>query len=181
MAYDIYLSSSPSPVIAAIIWSLVFHFIIFRAYITFVEAVILILKHATFLRLSDLTAELALTRAELHYREANIDLKIRQYLTASSQEHSVEQLAGFIMATDIGSFILGSVKIISHQAVSVSSVFSQQRTCIEKIIGLNDFRNQYSHVSLSFCWSCGMISRSSVESSRNCVVELCMIRYARLL
>jgi len=115
-----------------------------------VEAVILILKHATFLRLSDLTSESAITRAELDYREANIDLKIRQYLTASSQEHSVEQFAGFIMATDIGSFILASVKIISHQAVSVSSVFGQQRTCIEKIIGLNNFRNQYSHVSLSF-------------------------------
>ncbi len=114
------------------------------------EAVILILKHATFLRLSDSTSESAITRAELDYREANIDLKIRQYLTASSQEHSVEQFAGFIMATDIGLFILASVKLISHQAVSVS-VFGQQRTCIEKIISLNDFRDLYSHVSLSFC------------------------------
>ncbi len=101
MAYDIYLASSPSPILAVIIWSLVFHFIIFGVRLTFVEAVILILKRATFLRLSNLSSKSALTRAELDYREANIDLKIRQYLTGSSQEHSVESFAGFIMATDM--------------------------------------------------------------------------------
>jgi len=63
-------------------------------------AVILILKQATFLRLSKLTREAALTRAHLDYQEANIDLKI-QLLMASSQEHSVALFAGFIMATDI--------------------------------------------------------------------------------
>ncbi len=106
LAYDIYLSSSPSPVLAVIIWSLVFHFIIFRVYLTFVEAVILILKHATFLYLSNLSPESALTHMELDYQEANIDLRIQQHLSTSSQEHSVELSAGFIMATDIGSFIL---------------------------------------------------------------------------
>jgi len=83
-----------------------------------VEAVILILKHATFLRLSNLLPESALTHAELDYRKANIDLKVQQHLKASSQEHSVELFAGFIMATDIGSFILASVKTISHRAFS---------------------------------------------------------------
>jgi hypothetical protein len=76
-----------------------------------VEAVILILKHATFLRLSNLSQESALTLAELDYREANIDSTIQQYLAVSSQEHTVELSAAFIMATDIGSFILSSVHI----------------------------------------------------------------------
>ncbi|KAH9000678.1 hypothetical protein EDB86DRAFT_536340 [Lactarius hatsudake] len=43
----------------------------------------------------------ALTRAELDYRHANIDSSIQTYLTSSSQEHSVELFAAFIMATDI--------------------------------------------------------------------------------
>ena len=76
--------------------------------------IVTILKRATFLRLSNLSSKSALTRAELDYREANIDLKIRQYLTGSSQEHSVESFAGFIMATDMVRFILVFVKIISR-------------------------------------------------------------------
>ncbi|KAH9008646.1 hypothetical protein EDB84DRAFT_1584397 [Lactarius hengduanensis] len=50
-----------------------------------------------------MSAEAALTRAEVDYREANIDSKIRQYLTAPSQEHSDESFAGFIMAIDLPS------------------------------------------------------------------------------
>jgi len=65
-------------------------------------AVILILKHATLLCLSNLSPESALTQAELAYQEANIDLRIQQYLRASSQEHSVQQFVDFIMATYIG-------------------------------------------------------------------------------
>lgn len=84
-------------------------------YLTFVKAVILILKHATLLLLSNLSRESALTYADRHYQEANIDLKIQEHLAASSQELSVEQLANFIMATDIGWFILVSVQLISHQ------------------------------------------------------------------
>jgi hypothetical protein len=65
-------------------------------------AVILILKHATLLTgLSAQSAQSALIRADVNYQGANIDLKVQQLLTASSQEHSVELLAGFIMATDI--------------------------------------------------------------------------------
>jgi hypothetical protein len=50
-------------------------------YLTIVEVVILILKHATSLRLSN-TPEQALTLAELDYQKANIDLKIEEHLKA---------------------------------------------------------------------------------------------------
>ncbi|KAN0129486.1 hypothetical protein V8E53_012668 [Lactarius tabidus] len=63
--------------------------------------VILILKHATFLLLSDIPWKSALFHADQHYSEANIDLKVQEHLASLSQEHSVEQLASFIMATDI--------------------------------------------------------------------------------
>ncbi|KAH9013000.1 hypothetical protein EDB85DRAFT_2158558 [Lactarius pseudohatsudake] len=43
----------------------------------------------------------ALAHAEVDYREGNIDSKIRQHLTAPSQEHSDESSAGFIMAIDL--------------------------------------------------------------------------------
>ena len=83
------------------------------------KAVILILKHATILRLSDLNVSLksALILAELDYQEANVDLKVQQHLLESAQEQAqVEQFVAFIMATDISLFILASasVKIISH-------------------------------------------------------------------
>ncbi|KAH9017264.1 hypothetical protein EDB84DRAFT_1522295, partial [Lactarius hengduanensis] len=77
-------------------------------------AVILILKHATFLHLSNLSPESALTHAELDYQAANIDAKIQQYLMSSSQEHSVKQFTAFIMATDC-SFLLPSAWIVPHR------------------------------------------------------------------
>ncbi|KAH9034010.1 hypothetical protein EDB83DRAFT_1785115 [Lactarius deliciosus] len=77
-------------------------------------ATILIFKHATFLRLDGLSYESALTQAELDYREANIDLKIRQHLRGSFQ-NSVEVSASFLMATDIGSFTFAFVKLISSR------------------------------------------------------------------
>ncbi|KAH9083869.1 hypothetical protein EDB83DRAFT_55914 [Lactarius deliciosus] len=65
-------------------------------------AVIIILMHATSLRLLNLPGKSALTQAELDYREANIDSKIRQHFAASSsQEQGVELFASFIMATDV--------------------------------------------------------------------------------
>ncbi|KAH9060704.1 hypothetical protein EDB87DRAFT_575875 [Lactarius vividus] len=64
-------------------------------------AIILILKHATFLRLSNMSPESALTHAEVNYREANIDSRIQKFLTESSQEHSDESFATFIMAADL--------------------------------------------------------------------------------
>ena len=112
MTYDIYLSSLLSLIL---IWSLVFHSFIFSACLTVVKAVILILKHATLLCLSTfLSSSSALTQVEQTYREANIDLNIREFLNASPQENFIELHAGFIMAARLGLFI-ASVKIISHQ------------------------------------------------------------------
>ena len=78
------------------------------------KAVILILKHATFLRLSNLSPEPAITLAELDYKEANIDSAIQQCLMTHSQEYSIELFVDFVMTTDIRSFILMSIQIISH-------------------------------------------------------------------
>ena len=75
------------------------------------EVVILILKHATTLRLSNTSAK-ALTLAELDYREANIDFKIKEYIKAFTFEDAVD----FIMATNIGLFVCmhSSMRTISH-------------------------------------------------------------------
>ena len=82
------------------------------------KAVILILKHATFLRLSNLSAKSALTLAELDYQEANVDLTVQQHLAVPSQEHSVDIFVAFIMATDIGLSILSfSHIVVSHQTL----------------------------------------------------------------
>jgi hypothetical protein len=105
---------------------LVFYFIISRLYLTFVEAVILILRHATFLRLSNANPEATLTQAELDYQESSIDLKIQEYLEAFASE-DVSQFAGFIKATEIGVFVLLSVTTISYQTISFISVFSENR------------------------------------------------------
>lgn len=84
-------------------------------------AVILILKHATFLRLSE-ESELALTHAELNYQEANINLTVQQYLEASSPKLTVKKSADFIMATEFGLLIPLFVTAISHQTLRNTSV-----------------------------------------------------------
>ena len=70
------------------------------------EAIIIILKHASFLRFSDVSRHSVLAIAEQNYLQANMDFKIQQHLKESSQEHlgehSVDLLADFIMANDIG-------------------------------------------------------------------------------
>ena len=81
--------------------------------LTIVEAVILILKHATTLRLSNTVKE-ALTQAEVDYKEANIDLKIQEYVKSFTAEDYVGEFAGFIMATKIGLFIYLSITTMSH-------------------------------------------------------------------
>ena len=78
------------------------------------EAVIIVLKHATFLRFSSSSAKSALTQAEIDFWASKIDLKIQEHLVASFHENSVEQFADFIMTTDIGLFILSAFKITSH-------------------------------------------------------------------
>ena len=80
------------------------------------EVVILILKHATTLRLSKEGKE-ALTKAGLDYQETNIDLQIQEYLKPFTPEDSVLKFADFIMATNIGLFLcvhLLQCYILSH-------------------------------------------------------------------
>ena len=62
------------------------------------------MKHATGLRLSNMSVEEALKHADLHYQKAQNDLKIQEYL-ANFHEQSVMLSTDFIMATDIGLFI----------------------------------------------------------------------------
>ena len=77
------------------------------------EVVILILKHATILRLSN-TPEEALTLAEQDYQEAKMDLRIQEYLKAFTPKDTVDKFADFIMATNIGLFMHFSVTAISY-------------------------------------------------------------------
>ena len=125
VANDLYLSSVSFLILAINIWCLVLHFYCFLCVFNMVEAVIIIFKHANFLKLSYSSAQSALTHAEMDFWVSKIDLKIQEYLVASSYKHSVKQFAHFIMATDIGLFILASIGIISHQAfTSIVLVFS---------------------------------------------------------
>ena len=73
------------------------------------QAVIFILKQATFLYLSNPSQMLALTQAEKDYQAANIDMKIQDFLTSPSQEFSIDKFAQFIMANDIGMLILAII------------------------------------------------------------------------
>ena len=82
-------------------------------YLTFVQALLLIFKHVMFLRRSN-TTKSALNIAGMDYQKANIDLKIQDYLKASSPQHFIEEFASFIMATDIGMFIVAFIILISH-------------------------------------------------------------------
>ena len=83
---------------------MVFHFITnFKLYLNIIKAVILILKHATTLRLSN-EPKKALALVEKDYKKANIDFKIQEYLKEFTSEDSVEKFADFIMATNIGLF-----------------------------------------------------------------------------
>jgi len=65
-------------------------------------AIIIILKHATTLRSSGLSAEPALARAESDSQKLNIGLKIAQHFTAH-QEYSVQDFVDFIMGVSLSS------------------------------------------------------------------------------
>ena len=94
------------------------------------KAVTLILKHATLLRTSNLP-KAALTNVDLNFQKANIDESIQQYIKACTprlfSKLSVEQFASFIMATDIGLFILllfvisYCPSVSSHETVNCGS------------------------------------------------------------
>ena len=156
MANDLYLPSASFLVIAINIWCLVLHSYCFLSVFNSVEAVIIIFKHATFLKLSNLSVESALTQAEMNFSASKIDLKIQEYLVATLHENSVQQFADFIMAADIGLFILASVEINSHQAFTSIILVFYSKKCKEKTIGLKT-----SLVKL--------LCKSRVEWFRNCV------------
>jgi hypothetical protein len=77
------------------------------------KAVIIILKHATTLRLSN-THKQALTLAGVDYKKAKVGLKIQEYLKTFTAEDSVEQFADFIMTTNIGLLCIYLMQTISH-------------------------------------------------------------------
>ena len=79
-------------------------------YLTFEEAVILILKHATALQVSNLSAKLALVQAGWDYKDSNIDFKIQEHLMTSSQELTVQTSVAFLMATNIGWLFLSLLR-----------------------------------------------------------------------
>ena len=110
-------------------------FISFQSVFNNDEVVILILKHATILRLSK-SPEDALTLAEQDYKEAKIDSKIQEHVKAFTLEDSIEQFADFIMATNIGLFMHSFITTISHLSLT-------QNSCIEKTIGVNSFGGQF--------------------------------------
>ena len=84
-------------------------------YLTIVKAIILILKHATILWVSNGT-EKALTLAEQSYQEAKIDLKVQEYFQAFTASVSVNQISEFIMATNFGLFM--------HLSITTNNILS---------------------------------------------------------
>jgi len=107
----VFLFFSALPLASVIIIQyLVFYVIFVRVYLTFQKAVVLILKHATFLRLS-MSLGPALIQADNDYGKAGIDQKIQQHI-AASQGYSVELDRAFIMAVEIGLSVLVFVQNI---------------------------------------------------------------------
>ncbi len=81
---------------------------------TFPKVVVLILKHATSLRLSLLPGP-ALIQAGLDYQKADVNQKIQQYVSASEGPAAKLDKA-FIMAIEIGSVRLFSCLFRSYKA-----------------------------------------------------------------
>ena len=67
--------------------------------------------------------ELALRHADQQYQGANIDLCIQEYLTATSQEQSVMLFEDFIIATDMGLFILAS-SLLSKYLIKLCRIYA---------------------------------------------------------
>jgi hypothetical protein len=70
--------------------------------LTFEVAIILILKHASSLCLSGISARRAITQAELDFQNANAGSKIEEQFTGSYEEYSAEEFVHFIVNTNIG-------------------------------------------------------------------------------
>ena len=172
LAKDLYCSSASFLIWAINTWFLVLLFKFFLSVFNSVEAVIIIFKHATFLRLSSSSAKSALTQAEIDFWASKIDLKIQEHLVASFHENSVEQFADFIMTTDIGLFILSSFKITSHHLFTSIILVLYWKECKEKkTISFKSFKNQsYQVAKWVYQTSQGGTSKYRIEWFRNCVV-----------
>ena len=88
---------------------------LFVAPLTFEVAVILILKHAAVLSISQKsdtrpTITKILIQAESNFQKANIMSKIQEHFTASCNEYTIDQMVQFLMDTDIGMSILFSLR-----------------------------------------------------------------------
>ena len=66
---------------------------------------------------------MALRHADQQYQGANIDLKIQEHLTTTSQEQSDMLFEDFIMATDIGLFIFAS-SLLSKYLIKLCRIYT---------------------------------------------------------
>ena len=100
------------------------------------QALLLIFKHAMFLRHSNRKKESALNLAGLSYQKGDIDLKIQDYLKASFSEPPVEEITSFIIATDIGMFIVALLFSYLIKVFSSISVYgsARRRSLVDKIL-----------------------------------------------
>ncbi len=108
-----------------------------EVYLTFPKVIVLILKHATSLRLSLLPGP-ALIQADLDYQQADVDQHIQQYVGAS-QRPSAELDKAFIMAIEIGSVRLFSCLFNSYKAFI--SNFRCDKCARKGIVSYNGFWN----------------------------------------
>ncbi len=109
-AHSIYFCSALQLALVAVIWCLVVPFNFVGVYLTFPKVLVLILRHATSLRISLLPGP-ALIQADLDYQKTDVDQKIQQYI-GPYQGPSAELDKAFVMDIEIGSSILLSVQII---------------------------------------------------------------------
>jgi glycine cleavage system regulatory protein len=87
------------------------------AHLTFEVAIILIFKHTATLCFSGVSANLALTQAELDYHKADVASKIKGHFTAPYKEYSIEQFTSFLMDTNIGLSSLASTRSTADSTV----------------------------------------------------------------
>ena len=85
--------------------------------LTFEIAILLILKHAASLCISDISARVALTQAESDFHSANVISKIEEHFTASYEEYTFEQFVDFLINNDIGLSICVSTQTIAYTAL----------------------------------------------------------------
>ncbi len=132
-AHHISFCSALPLVLEAIISCLVVPFNFVGAYLTFLKVVLLILRHATFLRVSMLPGP-AFIQADLDYQKSDVDKKIWQHLSAWQGSAELDQ--AFIMGIEIGLSILLSVRIIQslYFQFQVRQMCTHKKGCLATII-----------------------------------------------